>query len=230
MKYCIVNGDDFGAGRGINRGILEAHQRGILTSTSLMVNMPGTMEAVRMARATSSLSVGIHFNLTNEGDGPVVTFDDADACAAELRLQLQRFSDWMGCPPTHLDAHHNVHRDPRLRPHFLEMAREHDVPLRENSPVRYFSSFYGQWGGQTHFEQIDTSSLVHMLETEVGEGFTEISCHPGYVDADFDSCYAVEREAELATLCDPRVRQALHDLGIQLIGYRDLGQILKEAS
>ncbi|PYR01516.1 MAG: hypothetical protein DMF97_07400, partial [Acidobacteria bacterium] len=35
MKYLIVNADDFGASSGINRGILEAHQRGILTSTSL---------------------------------------------------------------------------------------------------------------------------------------------------------------------------------------------------
>ena len=40
MKYLIVNGDDFGASRGINRGILEAHQDGILTSTSLFVDRP----------------------------------------------------------------------------------------------------------------------------------------------------------------------------------------------
>jgi predicted glycoside hydrolase/deacetylase ChbG (UPF0249 family) len=45
MKYCIVNGDDFGASRGINRGIVEAHCHGVLTSTSLMVNMPATEEA-----------------------------------------------------------------------------------------------------------------------------------------------------------------------------------------
>ena len=40
MKCLIVNGDDFGASRGINRGILEAHRSGILTSTSLLVNTP----------------------------------------------------------------------------------------------------------------------------------------------------------------------------------------------
>ena len=45
MKYLIVNGDDFGAGHGINRGIIEAHRDGILTSTSFMVDMPGAEEA-----------------------------------------------------------------------------------------------------------------------------------------------------------------------------------------
>ncbi len=39
VKYLIVNADDFGASRGINRGIAEAHTTGIVTSTSLMVNI-----------------------------------------------------------------------------------------------------------------------------------------------------------------------------------------------
>jgi len=45
MKYLIVNGDDFGASHGINRGIIEAHQQGILTSTSLLVSTPWSEEA-----------------------------------------------------------------------------------------------------------------------------------------------------------------------------------------
>jgi predicted glycoside hydrolase/deacetylase ChbG (UPF0249 family) len=229
VKYCIVNGDDFGAGRGVNRGILEAHERGVLTSTSLMMNMPGTREAIRLGRSTPSLSLGIHFNLTNEGD-PIVDLEDVAACAAELSLQLERFTDRVGCLPTHLDAHHNIHRLPQLRPLFVELARKHGLPLRENCPVRYFSSFYGQWDGQSHLEHIGTSSLLRMLATEVGVGFTELSCHPGYADAEFESCYSVERETELATLCDPRIRAGLDKLDIRLVGYRDLPSLLEEAS
>ena len=52
MKYVIVNGDDFGASHGINLGILEAHQRGILTSTSLMVDTPWSEEAALLSKAT----------------------------------------------------------------------------------------------------------------------------------------------------------------------------------
>ena len=230
MKYCIVNGDDFGASPGINRGILEAHHDGILTSTSLMTNMPGTQEALYQSRRTPNLSVGIHFNLTNEGGAAIVDLDDAQACAVELRLQLEHFCDWMGRLPTHLDAHHNIHRLPRLQPKFVALAQQYGLPLRENSPVRYFSSFYGQWDGESHLEHVSTTSLLRMLENDLGEGFTELSCHPGYVDPHFDSCYSIEREAELATLCDPRVRQALERLDIRLIGYKELAPLLKEAS
>ena len=225
MKYCIVNGDDFGASRGINRGILEAHERGILTSTSLMVNMPASAEAAALARRYPRLSVGIHINLTNEGE-PVVDLDDGGACRAELDRQIERFVDLVGALPTHLDTHHNIHRRANLERCFVELAAKHGLLLREHSPVRYFSSFYGQWDAETHLEQISTEMLLRMLETEVGEGFTELSCHPGYVDPDFVSCYASEREAEVRTLCDPAVRAHLEALGIQLIGFLDVPEIL----
>ena len=72
--------------------------------------------------------------------------------------------------------------------------------------MRYFSKFYGQWDGETHIEQISVESLSAMIEEEFKAGVTELSCHPGFMDVDFASAYDVEREAELRTLCDPRVR------------------------
>ena len=59
MKYLIVNADDFGASHGINRGIQEAHQRGILTSTSLLVNAAVSREAAELSRTAPELSVGL---------------------------------------------------------------------------------------------------------------------------------------------------------------------------
>ena len=50
MKYLIVNGDDFGASHGINRGIVEACRNGILTSASLMVRESAAAEAADYAR------------------------------------------------------------------------------------------------------------------------------------------------------------------------------------
>ena len=44
MKYLVVNADDFGVCAGVNRGIVEAHRRGIVSSASLMVEMPGSEE------------------------------------------------------------------------------------------------------------------------------------------------------------------------------------------
>lgn len=223
MKHLIVNADDFGAGRGINRGIVEAHRDGILTSASLMVDMPGSEEAARLAAALPRLSVGLHAVLTGEDGAPVVDFDERERCRTELHRQVRRFAQLTGGSPTHLDSHHNVHRDPRLLPRFLELAEEYRLPLRGHSSARYFAAFYGQWdGGEVHLEWISPASLVHMLAADIGPGVTELSCHPGYVASDFRSSYSGERETELRTLCDSAVRRAIGELGIALIDFRDL--------
>jgi len=167
MKSLIVNGDDFGASRGINRGIIEAHRRGILTSTSLIANAPWSEEAALLSRTVPDLSVGLHAHILDEAREPAAGPVAGDGYRAELHGQFLRFQQLMGRPPTHLDSHHNVHRDPRLLPHFLDLARQYRLPMREHSPVRYFSKFYGQWGGERHLEQIRVESLVRMLETEI---------------------------------------------------------------
>jgi predicted glycoside hydrolase/deacetylase ChbG (UPF0249 family) len=221
MKYLIVNGDDFGASRGINRGIIEAHRSGILTSTSLIVTTPWSEEAAFLSRGVPALSVGLHVHLDHGRElatGPM----DGDGLRAELERQFFCFEELVGRPPSHLDSHHNTHRDPRLLPHFLDLARQYGLPLREHSPVRYFSKFYGQWGGETHLEQIGVESLVRILDIEILEGITELSCHPGYVDPDFPSSYSAERETEFRTLCDPRIRPVLATRSIQLVNFRDL--------
>jgi len=82
--------------------------------------------------------------------------------------------------------------------------------------------FYGQWGGRTHPEQIGVDGLLRLLDAEIGEGVTELSCHPGYVEPGFRSSYVVEREVEVRTLCDARVRQGIRDREIRLISFRDL--------
>src|SRR5439155_24288697 len=129
--YLIVNGDDFGASRGVNRGITEAHQRGIVTSTSLTVNAARGADAAEVGRTAVELRVRLHVDMRH------TLSESAAASSRRLREELRRqfgcFGELMGRPPTHLDAHHNVHRDPRAVPHFLELARQDDLPLRENS-------------------------------------------------------------------------------------------------
>jgi predicted glycoside hydrolase/deacetylase ChbG (UPF0249 family) len=226
MKYLIVNGDDFGISQGINRGIIEAYHRGILTSASLIVNMSSSEEAARLSHDLPYLSVGLHVNFAPSAGELVIDLTDPDSCRDELGSQFRRFQELMGYQPTHLDSHHNAHRDPRLLPHFLDLARQYQLPLREHCPVRYFSKFYGQWDGAPHLEQISVESLARMLKTEVQDGCTELSCHPGYIDAEFQSNYSIEREAELQTLCDPCIREAIVERQIQLVSFRDLGSVL----
>jgi predicted glycoside hydrolase/deacetylase ChbG (UPF0249 family) len=226
MKYLIVNGDDLGASAGINRGIFEAHHRGILTSASLMVNRTAARDAAERSRAAPGLSVGLHADLEFAGAGPVAGAGSERSCRAALNSQWARFQELMGRPPTHLDSHHNIHRDPRLLPVFLEFAERHRLPLRGHSPARCFSKFYGQWGGQTHLDQISVASLTQMLSRDISERFTELSCHPGYAEAEFASGYSRERQTEVETLCAPGLRQVLARQGIRLISYHELAGLV----
>src|SRR5947199_8765588 len=70
MKKLIVTADDFGLTEKVNQGIIEAHCRGIVTSTSLMANGGAFEHAVARARETPRLGIGAHLNLTQ---GPTVT-------------------------------------------------------------------------------------------------------------------------------------------------------------
>lgn len=216
MRYLIVNGDDFGMTPGVTRGILDAHRRGILTSTSLMVNRPAAAAAATLARQAPELSVGLH--LEREGQG-------LDALAA-LDHQLQRFERLMGRPPTHLDSHRDWHHQPGALATVLPLAERLGVPVRGHSVVTCLGKFYGHWGGEDHPEQVSVESLLGILETEVQPGVTELICHPGYVDPYLESSYLAVRETEVETLCDPRVREALDRGGIRLIGFREFPAVL----
>ncbi len=67
-RFLIFNADDFGASTGVNRGILECHTRGVVTSASLMVTGRAAREAVAMSRDHPGLSVGLHWDVWGEDE------------------------------------------------------------------------------------------------------------------------------------------------------------------
>jgi predicted glycoside hydrolase/deacetylase ChbG (UPF0249 family) len=225
MKYLIVNADDFGYGTEINRGIVEAHRVGVVTSASLMVNTPGTEEAVGLASDSPALSLGLHVNFTNEAER-LVAFEDTNVARAELHRQFDRFQELTGRLPTHVDAHQHVHRSPGCRELFRELAARHGLPLREEPPVTYKGGFYGQWEyGISDPSKVSFEALAQILSHEVEEGIYELGVHPGYRDPRVRYVYDADREHELRTLTDPRVRERLDRLGIRLINYDDLSSV-----
>lgn len=224
-RFLIVNADDLGASSGVNRGILEAHRYGIVTSASLMVDMPAAEEYAARREEAPALSVGLHVTLTNEDAELQV---ELEACRGEVERQLARFEELMGRPPSHLDSHHNVHLEQPLSDLFLALAQERGLTLRAFSPARYFADFYGQWDDEMHVEQVSVETLNEMLASEVGEGVTELGCHPGYAGDGFESSYLYEREAEVRTLCDPAVRARIEELGITLISFNELAAVAGE--
>jgi chitin disaccharide deacetylase len=147
----------------VTRGIIEAHAAGTVTSTSMMANGIDWENAVRIARATRTLDVGVHLNLvqgrpllrvpslTHSRTGELLSLGalarramagrvDADELAAELRAQIERVRQ-AGIRVTHLDSHRHAHVLPGIFPVVRRVAFEAGArvlriprePLRENA-------------------------------------------------------------------------------------------------
>jgi predicted glycoside hydrolase/deacetylase ChbG (UPF0249 family) len=155
MKQLIVNADDFGYSPGINRGILESQRRGIVTSTTVMVNQAAAPAGIELALAEApDLGLGLHITLTKGRPvlppGQVPSLVDADGyffhirdwpdhlfafdpdhTRREIEAQLQRFVSLTGRLPDHLDAHHHsAYLSPAALVAMLTVARHYNLPIR----------------------------------------------------------------------------------------------------
>jgi predicted glycoside hydrolase/deacetylase ChbG (UPF0249 family) len=265
MKRLIVNADDYGRTPEISRGIRDAHLRGVVTSTTCMMNIPTTAADIAEAlQETPELGMGVHLVLTMgrpisrpemvpslvDEQGNFFKYDpllqhlpqlDMEEVGREWCAQVEAFIQAAGRRPTHLDSHHHSsYFSPDLFRLMLELAREYDCPIRfpftevsreleetakrmpelvqefqPRKPDAFFVDFYDE--GAT------TETLLQIL-AGVGEGTSELMCHPGYVDEAFtrESIYNRQRARELQILTDPAVREAIRAHGIELISFAEL--------
>jgi predicted glycoside hydrolase/deacetylase ChbG (UPF0249 family) len=228
QRVLIVNADDFGRSPGVNRGVIRAHEEGIVTSATLMVRWPAAEEAADYARRRDSLSVGLHLDLGEwvyrDGDWHTryqVVPNTPDSVAAELSRQLERLERLIGRAPTHLDSHQHVHRYEPARTALLKAGERLGIPVRRFTPgIAYSGVFHGQDAGRPLPGAITVEALVDVIET-LPSGVTELACHPA-AQHDHDSDYGEERIQELETLCDPRVRAAIDASGVDLRSFGDL--------
>jgi hopanoid biosynthesis associated protein HpnK len=153
MKRLIVNADDFGLTHGVNRAIAAGHQRGIVSSATLMATGACFDEAVELAGRMPRLSVGCHIVLVDgepllppshvrsllaPGTGrfyhsigevlravAVGRFQDAEV-EAEAGAQLARLQQ-AGVRVSHFDAHKHTHMFPSILRPVLRAAAAHGV-------------------------------------------------------------------------------------------------------
>jgi len=246
-KQVIINADDFGLSPGVNEGIIQAYQAGGITSTSMMVNMPGFDHALSLARSLPDLGIGLHFNLTygrpvsdpalvpslvkpdgsfHQGQSGMVR--DITDIAKELDAQWNVFVQ-SSLSPTHLDSHQLLHQnDPIIFKIMAEKAVRENIPLRR-SQVRHAipdmpalqmtdAILLDTYGDHEGLQRL----LQHL--SKLPDGITEIVCHPGYVD---DALREISnwldiREHELAVFVNQDVPRTIKALGIMPINYRAL--------
>jgi predicted glycoside hydrolase/deacetylase ChbG (UPF0249 family) len=237
-KYLIVNADDFGQSPGINRGIIEAHERGIVTSASLMTRWLAAGEASIYAREHPELSLGLHLDLGEwvyRGGSwvplyTVIPQDDALVVEREISRQFELFYYLIGRHPSHVNSHQHVHMREPVRSITLQICESLGIPLRNLCPdVHYFTKFYGQTTeGLPLPAYISLERLIEIVST-LPNGLTVLTCHPGYAD-DLKTMYKVERLQELKVLCDPRVQATIDALGIKLCSFNDWNHLKNSLS
>jgi chitin disaccharide deacetylase len=151
----IVNADDYGRSANISRAIRDSHTRGIVSSTTCMMNMPTVVDDIKIVLSeTPRLGLGVHLVLTadrpllpvhrvstlTQPDGSFLKLDqlianraqlDPAQVKAEWQAQIEKFVAAAGHKPTHLDSHHHSsYFTPDLFRSMLELAKEYDTAIR----------------------------------------------------------------------------------------------------
>ena len=152
MKNLIVNADVLGWTEGVNRGIVEAHRRGLVSSTSLLANGRAFASAVSVRGNHPELGIGVHLNLSDglptaraeTVSGLLNASGELQGSPESLLLRIAKRSlpfeeverEWdaqiskiksAGLSPTHLDGHKHVHMLPGLFELALGLARKHAI-------------------------------------------------------------------------------------------------------
>lgn len=224
-RFLVVNADDLGLSAAVNEGIFAAHSEGVVTSASLMVRQGAAPAAAERGPEFPELAIGLHIDLGEwnyeEGEWKLAYShcdgDDPEAVEAECRSQLERFSALLGRDPTHLDSHQHVHEQEPAKGVAEALAAELGVPLR-NRAIPYEGGFYGQSGKGEPFPDGITPQALMDLIGNLPPGWTEIGCHPAAGPVPTSS-YNAERQKELETLRDPRVKDLLNVTGIRLCSF-----------
>lgn len=248
MSLLIINADDFGYSTGVNYGIIHAYQRGILSSTTMMANMPGFDEGVKLAKENPDLGIGVHLALTcgsslrsdvpslieNNGKFHSLSFYEKDfeidptELYKEWKEQIEKIMN-SGIEPTHIDSHHHVNAIEPMREVFIRLANEYQLPVRNNFTVpedikttqRFNTTFDLISMVKELWKPMELRNIIQeckMFET------VEAMCHPGYVDNVLldNSSLRDSRAMTVAELQRSDYAETLEKNGIQLGTYADL--------
>ena len=251
-KRLILNADDCNLTRGVTRGILWAHDRGIVTSTTIMMNLPLSDPTVGEIKKRKSLGLGIHLNVTFarplsrpskiptllKPDGTFRRPDDYQKkppsekeITREYEAQVKLFEARFEKKPDHLDTHHHLHDHPLFFRALASVARRRRLPVRRSS-IFQRSLARETTGLKTTDYLFGNLSAAFLWEPvsfggvveNLPEGTSEIACHPGFYDAELRRVSSLRqaREQELRLFANPQLRNKLAGLGIELISFSQI--------
>jgi len=211
-RRLIINADDCNLTPGVTRGILKSHDQGILTSTTLLINLPLEERTIRELKKRTKLGVGVHLNVTLAS--PVTSLVRVPSLlkagkffkrpadykkrppslkdlVTEYSAQIGLFEKRFGQLPDHLDTHHHLHSHPLFFRALSSVARKWKLPVRRswifqlsefNRETRPLRTTDFLFGNLEARSHWEKDSFLGVVEC-LPDGTSEIGCHPAYCDA-----------------------------------------------
>lgn len=238
----IISADDIGLSKSVTDGIIEGLNEGIITSTSIMVNMKYADYAVECMKNNGYDRLGVHLCITagkSLTDCPTLTrggyfltakeqLSNSTIDQSELYNELKAQVEWVrsrGLTVDHLDWHHFIEGNEVILDTIKKLAVEYGVPMRSTSvnivyndkprtPDIFLYTF--------SIERPTIEELQSILNKYKDQDITaELLTHCGYMD-DYTRSITTHqtREIELGVLREAFSQHVFDD--IDLIDYSDL--------
>lgn len=248
MKKLIVRTDDLGYTEGVTYGILAAHRDGIVTTTSVMINMPFSRKAIELAKEYPNLQLGLHVNVTNGKsvapyeEVPNLVDDEGVFLSSKYRRQLgldgkevlpveevytealaqvKLFEELVGNKPEYIDIH-------ALEiPEFMEIAKrvKEECNLEvciysDDTPVKMKDQALAHYSyyGKNPSKYLEYFSEGHF---KFEDDVEVLICHPGFVDYELSkaSTFTDFRLMDYALVTDPGVINWIKENNVKLVNF-----------
>lgn len=247
-KQILVRADDLGYSKGVNYGIADALDGGIIKSVGVMVNMPETENGLKLI-AGKNACLGLHTNICvgkplsdpklipsivqeNGELKPSRTyrsakedFVDLDEVMIEIEAQYQRFVELTGQKPVYFEGHAvmsaNFFKGMEL------VAKKHGCDYLGMSfdgtvPFRHTQVDMLLEASKPDYDP--TRMLKDIAAKDYGDVIPVMVCHPGYLDAYImkTSSLLAPRTLEVDMALDADLKEELENSGVKFITYDDI--------
>ena len=244
MSKLIVNADDFGYCEAVNYGIISAHRNGIVTSTTIMANMPGFDHAVNLLKENKDIGCGVHMTLScnkplndkfkslvdengmfhRRINEEVVNKIDLDELYYEFCSQIDRVKN-AGVEISHLDSHHHVHTIPHFKDVIKSIMDKYNLKIRGELDHKFdykervipcIDSFYDK--------NVDVEFFNNNIEEIKSYDVCDLMTHPAFIDNYLlnSTSYAINRAKEYEILTNKKIKKFLNENEIVLTNYKNI--------
>ncbi|MFH1510213.1 MAG: ChbG/HpnK family deacetylase [Candidatus Woesearchaeota archaeon] len=191
MKYLIINADDFGYSRVFNEEIIRLIGKGLITSTTVMIDRIDQAERSHIENIldlakTHDLSIGLHVEFTSDKN-----------FRREIERQFAVYKSIFSGIPSHLDLHKSTYLIDGY-PYVMNFCHERKIPCRNEGIVGVKPLMTKKQAFDGTYNPLP--EVMHWLKSLTDDEMAEIFFHPGRYDPDCKSSLNRQREEDVKRL------------------------------